>query len=236
MTPLVAEMAALGGEDSLEFHWFDLGEIQTEINSDEALIRSPLPYDKVALCGVDADGNKFLLQACQVSQTKDLRIFVVFGYVLQKSRWEKIPMLRIIINDGTIECVNADTEQKETTAIVSCGILADFLGRIEASSQSSFIPSHKSNHAKRARQGKVLMFDWRTIEIAPSRQRDADLGGTHASPRQHDRRGHWRKVGTNLVWVRACVVGDPAKGSVFKDYVVPGQSKIYELKSEAPLG
>jgi hypothetical protein len=234
MTPLVSEMAAIGGDISTEFHWFDLSVVKSEIDDDEPLLRTPLPYDKVALCGLDADGNKFLLYATQVNHNPQLRAFAIFGYVLQRSAFQKIPMLRVIVDGDSIECVDADTEQKKTTAIVSCAILTDFLGRLRQSSQNALVPTQRGNHAKRARQGKPLIFDWHTIEIAPSKPKNESLGGTHASPRQHDRRGHWRNVGTNLVWVRSCVVGDSAKGSVFKDYLVLPHDEQHEGSQQEP--
>ncbi len=46
-------------------------------------------------------------------------------------------------------------------------------------------------------------------------------GGTHASPRWHMRRGHWRKYKTGKrVWIDNMEVGDKALGVVAHDYVV----------------
>lgn len=47
-------------------------------------------------------------------------------------------------------------------------------------------------------------------------------GGTHASPRWHERRGYWRtmKKTGKVVWVRACEVGQKSDGMVYKDYEV----------------
>lgn len=46
-------------------------------------------------------------------------------------------------------------------------------------------------------------------------------GGTHASPRLHMRRGHWRTLASGKkVFVRESIVGDPDRGVVEKDYVV----------------
>lgn len=47
-------------------------------------------------------------------------------------------------------------------------------------------------------------------------------GGTHASPRWHERRGYWRtmKKSGKRVWVRACEVGKKSNGMVYKDYEV----------------
>lgn len=64
---------------------------------------------------------------------------------------------------------------------------------------------------------------WRQIAIDPERVRAASeaRGGTHASPRWHIRRGHWRRLADGRrVFVRQCEVGDPTKGGVVKDYLV----------------
>jgi len=46
-------------------------------------------------------------------------------------------------------------------------------------------------------------------------------GGTHASPRWHVRRGHWRQYKTGKrVWIDNMEVGDKALGVVAHDYVV----------------
>ena len=43
----------------------------------------------------------------------------------------------------------------------------------------------------------------------------------HASPRQHERRGHWRTYRSGKrVWVKNCVVGDPSLGHVKHAYVI----------------
>jgi hypothetical protein len=74
---------------------------------------------------------------------------------------------------------------------------------------------------KRQLKGKpALSFDWVTVEIGDRKAKNASQGGTHASPRLHDRRGHWRvmKATGKRVWVKQCKVGDASKGVIFKDY------------------
>jgi hypothetical protein len=47
----------------------------------------------------------------------------------------------------------------------------------------------------------------------------AEHRGTHASPRWHVRRGHWRQLADGRrIFVRECEVGDPSRGGVLKDY------------------
>ena len=52
------------------------------------------------------------------------------------------------------------------------------------------------------------------VEPAERSVPGAPVGGTHASPAQHDRRGHWRTLGRGtarerIVWVRSTTVGEP---------------------------
>lgn len=70
-------------------------------------------------------------------------------------------------------------------------------------------------------QGKIPTYDWRTVFIKTAAERSEHKGGTHASPRLHDRRGHLRRLksGKN-VWVKAHKVGDASKGAVFHDYAI----------------
>lgn len=48
-----------------------------------------------------------------------------------------------------------------------------------------------------------------------------DMASSHASPRQHLRRGHIRRHPTaGNLWVNSCVVGDPSNGVINKSYAV----------------
>jgi hypothetical protein len=78
----------------------------------------------------------------------------------------------------------------------------------------------KAVNDKRKRKGKKPLYEWRTIEIKPSVMRSNSKGGTHASPRSHDVRGHWSvsKLGKRY-WVKSHKRGDSAKGTIFHDYV-----------------
>lgn len=68
----------------------------------------------------------------------------------------------------------------------------------------------------------------RVIIEAPKTTTSEYKGGTHASPRWHERRGYWRtmKKSGKVIWVRACEVGKKSNGMVYKDYEI----KIGETK------
>ena len=70
-------------------------------------------------------------------------------------------------------------------------------------------------------------WTWHQVEIVPERlvRTSEPQGGTHASPRWHVRRGHWRQLADGRrVFVRACEVGDPERGGVIKDYIIGGRA------------
>lgn len=79
-------------------------------------------------------------------------------------------------------------------------------------------PDVKENRVRRIK-GKTPMFTYKTLVIGePKPQIKTRKGGTHASPRSHLRRGHYRtgKNG-NRYWVSAAFVNG-APGFVHKDY------------------
>ena len=74
---------------------------------------------------------------------------------------------------------------------------------------------------RRIEKGKPPKYTWHTLVVGFEAVVRENRGGSHASPRHHDRRGHQRRLRNGkTVWVKACKVGDPSKGAVFKDYAV----------------
>ena len=83
-------------------------------------------------------------------------------------------------------------------------------------------PSDRQRKAA-SRRGNVPFHSYWTLDCAlPSSPAEAcSLGGTHAAPRLHMRRGHIRRLPTGkTTWVRQCAVGNANLGTVSKDYAV----------------
>lgn len=82
-------------------------------------------------------------------------------------------------------------------------------------------PTGHASNAKRVKRGKAPLYEWTTVQLERKTPElpAAPSGGTHASPRLHQRRGHWAtsKLGKKF-WRRESVVGDPTKGMIFHDY------------------
>jgi hypothetical protein len=83
-------------------------------------------------------------------------------------------------------------------------------------------PKEKQVNRKRIRSNKAPLIEFRLIKIAqPKSQLPSLPQGTHASPRQHWRRGHWRHLSSGKrVFVKPMLVGDEKNGKIIKDYIV----------------
>ena len=83
-------------------------------------------------------------------------------------------------------------------------------------------PKEKRVNKKRIRSNKAPLVEFRLIKIAqPKSQLPSLPQGTHASPRQHWRRGHWRNLASGKrVFIKPMLVGDEKNGKIIKDYVI----------------
>lgn len=73
---------------------------------------------------------------------------------------------------------------------------------------------------KRARRGEPS-FTYHVLTIPGGSDGHEGRSGSHASPRQHLRRGHIRRLANDRkIWINACVVGSAKNGVVEKDYQV----------------
>jgi hypothetical protein len=83
-------------------------------------------------------------------------------------------------------------------------------------------PDTAKNRFRRAR-GKAPLFTYKVLTIGKKKRKSQHLGGTHASPRSHLRRGHYRTSSKGArYWVQPCMVKGETDGFVHKDYVVEG--------------
>lgn len=77
---------------------------------------------------------------------------------------------------------------------------------------------------RRAKTGKLPIFETKRLSILFERKqtfKSRGPAGDRASPRQHMRRGHIRRLsGDRNIWVSPCVVGDPEAGIIEKTYEI----------------
>ena len=76
---------------------------------------------------------------------------------------------------------------------------------------------------KRLKRGEVPLFTYKTLTIGKKKRKSQYMGGTHASPRSHLRRGYYRTSQKGVRhWVQPCMVKGETNGFVYKDYIVEG--------------
>lgn len=82
-------------------------------------------------------------------------------------------------------------------------------------------PDPKVNFDRKLR-GETPLYTYKTLTIGgPRQQGHGKGGGTHASPRSHMRRGHYRTLKSGKrVWINSMFVKGNGEGFVHKDYKV----------------
>lgn len=95
----------------------------------------------------------------------------------------------------------------------------------------AFKPVDQSGNEKRLRKGKTQLFEWRTVLISNKVETQrVDLGGTHASPKPHDRRGHQRvyKKSGRVVYVKPTTIN---RHKIATDGFIHHDYKVMEKKN-----
>lgn len=142
-----------------------------------------------------------------------------------KENWvTSSPIMVYCVEDGQVRYgpVDENTTMDKTEAEMLLGFVSAWYESLSRRREAYMpIVAPTFTNRRKIAQGKMPTYDWRTVIIEPAEPRTECQGGTHASPRLHDRRGHLRRLrsGKN-VWVKACKVGDPTKGAVFHDYKI----------------
>jgi len=223
MTPLIREMVGYTPEAET-FMWFDLGKLPTEevrfLVDGEILTH--IPFHKVIVCCIDSDGDK-----CMSTLIGGNGSVAAVGFVLSPDSYRTINAFGYMDTPEGLRLLPVKEgdapPSREQCYSVLCTI-KHFLDLLSQKAVEAHQPKPKRSliNDKRKVKGKFpSMFDWHTVVLQPAESKGAALVGHHASPRQHERRGHWRKHPSGRqVWVKSCKVGDASKGVIFKDYKV----------------
>lgn len=228
MTPLIKiAMRILDGPgaDLTELGWFDItnGIKSYPEEIGRQCLKSPSPFEKYALCTNLGRASIVMM----VIDKDDLVLIKSWGVAHERysplgtvafQREEKGIRYITSKESGFIDPEEAPDDIRDRLV----AILGMFFCALLENEITAYQPVVKNTFTNRRlkQKGKPLHYEWRTVVIKPKQPTKAHHGGTHASPRLHDRRGHWRtmKKSGKRVWVKQCKVGDPAKGAVFHDY------------------
>jgi hypothetical protein len=138
--------------------------------------------------------------------------------ILVHARFDQPGVADVEMNPATADAGEDPTDY----ATVATGIVWRALAILAADPGMASREIPQTRRRKLARAG-VSGWTWTMVSVDPSqvKAKSPPLGGTHATPRWHIRRGHWRNLADGRrVFVRECEVGDKSRGGVVKDYEV----------------
>jgi hypothetical protein len=227
MTPLIREMVSINPEASTDYMWFDATEVANNpaVHPTDETLSLPMPFPLCAIAiRVDAEKKVLLLVQDRLGSRG------ITGWTMRNGQGTQIPAFVYDLEepldaDGTLQVKKIEGGDRELTHEIVQSTVSIFCGYLRSIHSPTPIPGYtpvdkqKFVNKKRIAKGKAPIYEWTTVVIEPPKPKVEPKGGTHASPRLHDRRGHYRKLRSGkLAWVQPCKVGDASKGTVFKDY------------------
>lgn len=238
MTPLITKAVTFFPEMAADYKWFDIADIDHGVEythkENMELLKQPLPFDKCAIVGIDLDGQTYAVLVSQedgmllvhgantLANTDNLRVQIDPVFRINPMEENTDTGLTIFYEDKRVYKNKSDAANKVST--ISVVVIAMFLRNLDKQKINTvYTPVPSKNHAKRIRQGKKPMFDWHTVVIEPPKQASPYQGGTHASPRLHEVRGHWVVRKGKRFWRKPHQRGDASLGIVFHDYKITTQ-------------
>lgn len=193
------------------------------LDPDGPIIR--LPHEQVIFEVQDDRKFQSLIVFCQ-QRGSEAEAFLIIK-TLNKSEWYA-PIVRVTFCSGGRSSVTrnmsycADQGNETPFVHLAVGIVYGALSILAGNPIITNVSMPLQQRRKFAKAGEGGWV-WHTVSIDPSKltARGPDQGGTHASPRWHVRRGHWRNLADGRrIFIRECQVGDMARGGVVKDYEV----------------
>lgn len=235
MTPNTQRAVLAYPDRAAEYHWFDIGEIaehrlfaHEEVSQ---LLLEPLPFDKCAIAGKDSNGVVCSLLVTRGTEGEYanalcLEMAITHSQIRTEAAYQHAFWMRTDPHDieSGLELQFVDPEAitdeyAAGSSKQSAMVLAVFLELVHTKQEyTMYKPLPNSSNNKRIRQGKMPLFSWHTVVIEPPKQKMPDQGGTHASPRLHEVRGHWVQRNGKRFWRKAHQRGDASIGVVFHDY------------------
>ena len=225
MTPLIKEMVkmvSVENFDPTQMQWFDVtGAIKTHIGADpKRYLLHPAPYKNMMLCGRTAQGDFMLSVLANPDAT------IVTGWILKPTEYKALGSFLFAEHNGEPKVGPVDNPIDPQDQRMMIGIVSMFYASLDTKVES-YVPTAKDTFTNRRKikEGKRPTYDWHTVVIEPPKTKQEHQGGTHASPRRHQARGHWRTYKSGKRgWVKECWKGDATKGTVFKDYEIGEQA------------
>ena len=215
------------GADPTDMQWFDLSKAYSgeKSVSIQYLATHRPPFEKsLVVYGGSSKNHPYYEVMMLVAGTDPEEGIVVDISKGTPGNFNTFPPLVYAVDDGQVRYGPADEnhEVPHDVAKLMLSLVAMWFASMDTGCDS-YKPEVAPTFTNRRKiaQGKMPTYDWRTVFVKTAAERSEHKGGTHASPRLHDRRGHLRRLrsGKN-VWVKPHKVGDAKLGTIFHDYQI----------------
>lgn len=215
------------GFDPTEVQWFDVSKAYAGSNSVDIqyLATHRPPFEKnLVVYGGSSQNHPYYEVMMFISGTDPEEGIVVDISKGAPGSFNTFPPIVYVVDDGQIRYGPADENHNvpQDVAELMLSLVAMWFASMDTGC-NSYKPSVAQTFTNRRKiaQGKLPSYDWTTVVVTAMPPKGESKGGTHASPRLHDRRGHLRRLrsGKN-VWVKPHKVGDAKLGTIFHDYQI----------------
>ena len=224
----IMKLVADGGIDPVELHWFDAtGCLQDKHDYPATpLLEHRPPFSKCLVCFQGETSNHKQVRMWMLVGGESPEEGIAITVWRQPAGYRPVasPIIFYIVEDGQIRygTVNEEESIEQKDANMILGFVSQWYVSL-AQKTNAYIPiaAPTFTNKRKIAQGKLPTYDWTTVVVTATSPKTESKGGTHASPRLHDRRGHLRRLrsGKN-VWVKAHKVGDAKLGTIFHDYQI----------------
>jgi hypothetical protein len=252
VNPLIAKLVAISPFSPINHIWFDLSDLhkiygrlneklkqKTTLKDlvEGGLVENyPMPFEKIAVAMTASPAPPNSYYVVTMERVGDVITFSVWGMgfdgpastvivhtYLNHMKSEFNPKYQKMMADKGI------TDYRQRHLAIVGMLLFTFI----SISHGDVPPEHRTGYRcidnpkniKRIKRGKKPLFEWETIVVeskpaVPS----VSLGGTHASPKPHDRRGHQRRLKSGkTVYIRPTTINKhkiKTEGFIHHDYRV----------------
>lgn len=244
MTPAIRDTVSLlieAGIDPTELQFFDLSGASNFMPNGAAKIaetvssnllvahRPPFPKNAVVWRGATKTYPSYEVRAFVAGDDPEQGVAISMSVGPSGRTFRRLPAVVYVIDKETGELSYGPADKDEKPAITHTeaesvlGFVAKWYECLNQHGCTAHAPVNAAPDVNRRRvaKGKKPLYEWRTVQVKPAAPKGASKGGTHASPRLHDRRGHTRRLSTGkTVWIKPHKVGKAELGVVFHDYEI----------------
>lgn len=164
-------------------------------------------------------------QPCPIAAVIPSKWDNIAGLKSESSRKDGVSIAATILTlmPGIMKNLGEREEELSEELASETVVLLELLEALSCKNVEESIHKEASlKNKQRIKSHKLPIYETKFLTLKPTVKQVSGVISTrtHASPRQHLRRGHIRRLESGNIWVNSCVVGDAERGIIDKQYKV----------------